>query len=354
MTRTTCTLLLAIALTTTQAHAAGPLRLDVERFVSLPADVRHPESITSDTETREIYVATFDARMPENERNNQLLRYSEDGRLLSRRSFGATPLTGIEFRDGYVYVLNFGASKLQRVPGRFHAGSEIEDIASFRALTPPAPAPRLVSNPDGSKDDVRFGSAGLPAINGLKFDRSGTLYVSDSFQGAIYRVANATTCKPCEVETLVRDPLLGTAGALPFGANGLALNAAESILYINNAGDGRVLRMPLPRGPITVLAESVHGADGLMFHRGMLWVAANQADTVVALDEQGRERVRAGAFLAIDQHGAPTGLLFPASTTAVGDWMIVANLALPLTSTAGDEWEEDVTRWTLARFKLPK
>jgi hypothetical protein len=101
--------------------------------VSLPADVRHPESITSDTETREIYVATFDARMPENERNNQLLRYSEDGRLLSRRSFGATPLTGIEFRDGYVYVLNFGASKLQRVPGRFHAGSEIEDIASFRA-----------------------------------------------------------------------------------------------------------------------------------------------------------------------------------------------------------------------------
>ncbi len=33
--------------------------------------------------------------------------------------------------------------------------------------------------------------------------------------------------------------------------------------------------------------------------------------------------------------------------------MIVANLALPLTPVARDEWEEDVTRWNLMQFDLP-
>jgi hypothetical protein len=33
--------------------------------------------------------------------------------------------------------------------------------------------------------------------------------------------------------------------------------------------------------------------------------------------------------------------------------MIVANLALPLTPAAGDEWEEQVSRWNLAAFDIP-
>ena len=35
------------------------------------------------------------------------------------------------------------------------------------------------------------------------------------------------------------------------------------------------------------------------------------------------------------------------------DWIIVTNLALPLTPMQGDEWEEDVQQWTLARFRIP-
>jgi hypothetical protein len=38
----------------------------------------------------------------------------------------------------------------------------------------------------------------------------------------------------------------------------------------------------------------------------------------------------------------------------VGEQMYVTNLALPLTAAVGDEPEEDVTRWTIARFKVPK
>lgn len=325
----------------------------VAPFAQLPDGVRQPEGLTVNTQAREVIVGTFDAREPEAQRNNQLLRYDAKGHLLARRSFGATPLTGLAYREGQIYVLNFGASKLQRLAADFTENTPVEDLASFSALRPSAPTTRRIANPDGSEDRIEYGSKGFPAPNGMVFDRNGNLYISDSFQGAIYRIDVATSCKPCTLRTVSRDALLGTAGALPFGANGLALNADESLLYINNAGDGRVLRMSLPAGPVSVLAESIHGADGLLFHEGLLWVAANQQDAVLALDESGRTRVRAGEFLGIAADGAPLGLLFPASTAVLGDRMIVVNLALPLTPATGDEWEEQVTRWNLVQFKLP-
>jgi DNA-binding beta-propeller fold protein YncE len=274
---------------------------------------------------------------------------------MARKSFGATPLTGIEVTDGKVYILNFGASKLQRIDAKFTAASPVEDLATFQALNPPAAPPRRVVNPDGSHDEVVFGSAGFPAPNGMVFDKAKNLYVSDSFQGAIYHIESATTCAPtCIVQTFLRDPLLATAGALPFGANGLAFNADESRLYVNNAGDSRVLRYLMPSGPLEVLAESIPGADGLLFHQGRLWVAANQADVVLALDENGRTVLRAGDFLGISADGRPRGLLFPASTAVSGSWMVVTNLALPFTPAVGDEWEEQVRRWTLVRFRIPR
>lgn len=331
----------------------APVLIDVERFAELPRNVRQPEGLAVDPDSGEFFVGTFDARTPESARNNALVRYSAQGKVLAQRSFGATPLTGVAFRDGKVYVLNFGASKLQRIPARFDANTPVEDVASFAALSPAAPTERRIDNPDGSQDRIAYGASGLPAINGMVFDRAGNLYVSDSFQGAIYRIARATQCAPCEVEVVSRDPLLGTTGALPFGANGLAFSADERTLYINNAGDGRVLRMTMPSGPASVLAESVFGADGLLFDRGLLWVAANQIDSIVALDEHGRVRARAGQFQGIDADGAPRGLLFPAASAVQGDWMLVINLALPITAAQGDEWEEDVTRWTISRFRIP-
>lgn len=333
----------------------GPSVVEVEQLASLPADIRHPEGLTADPATGMLYVGTFDARVPEAQRNNRLLRYARDGRLLATRGFGATPITGLAFREEHVYLLNFGASKLQRLPADFGPNTAIEDVATFTRLTPSAPTAREIDNPDGSRDRIDFGSNGLPGINGMTFDLAGNLYVSDSFQGAIYRIASATTCKPCQVETISRDPLLGTANAaLPFGANGLAFDQNEQHLYITNAGDGRLLRMTMPHGAVTVVAESLPGADGLVREGDLYWVAANQADTVLGIDAQGRTRVHAGAFHGIDGDGAPIGLLFPASTAVDGDWMVVVNLALPLTAAQGDEWEESATRWTLSRFAIPR
>jgi sugar lactone lactonase YvrE len=132
----------------------------------------------------------------------------------------------------------------------------------------------------------------------------------------------------------------------------LALSADQTELFIANTGDDRVLKLGLPGGPLEVFTESVDGADGLaMDADGRLWVVANQADRLVALNEHGRVIAQIGSFNGL-RHGVPEGFLFPASIVIVGRDALVTNLALPLTSAVGDEPEEEVTRWTIARVPL--
>lgn len=335
------------------AAQVGPVSVETRLLTMLPADFRYPESLAINPNTGEIYVGSFDAREPADVRDNQILRLSPRGDVIARVRVGATPLTGLAFAEDKLYFLNFGASKLQRLPAAFTSEAVPEDVANFGAQEPSTPLRREVANPDGTVDHIQFGAAGFPAINGLVFDRHGNAYVSDSFLGAIYRIADATTCTRCSVDVLARDGLLATTGALPFGANGMAIDEESGLLYVNNAGDGRVLRMPSTGGQIDVLAEGIYGADGIVLHDRRLWVSANQIDEVVALDLQGKVVARAGRNIGIGMHGAPSGLLFPAATAVQGHRMIVANLALPLTPKAGDEWEEEVSRWNLMQFEIP-
>jgi len=320
-------------------------------FATLPDGVRFPEGITADPATGDIFVATFDF----GPNANKLVRFSKNGHLSAIRDFGGTPLLGLDFdaARGKVYILNFGASKVQRIAADFDATTAVEDVATLPSIG--APGPRTVGNPDGSNDTITFGSNGFPAPNAMTFSRNGSLYVSDSFQGAIFRIDNVATCaKPCVVTTVVHDPLLATAGFPPFGANGIALNVNETALFIANTGDNRILKVDLATKVISVFAESVHGADGITFdNSGRLWVAANQGDQIVALNENGRVIAKLGEFQGINRDGTPNGLLFPASPVIVGDWIYVTNLALPLTGSPA-EWETDVTRWTVSRMKLPK
>lgn len=340
------------------AMGAGPSHADafgdpgpgvVTEFAALPDGVRYPEGITANPATGDIFVGTFDF----GPNANKLVRFGRNGRVSAQKDLGGTPLLGLEFAAGKVYILNLGASKIQRIAAGFDAATPVEDVATVPGIG--APASRAAGNPDGSSDTITFGSNRFPAPNAMVFDKAGNLYLSDSFQGAIFRVVNAKTCStPCPVETVSHDPLLATAGFPPFGANGLAFNADESVLYIANTGDNRVLKMNMATKAVSVFAESVHGADGLLFSGGHLWVAANQADEVVALNDKGRPVARVGGFDGIKHDGSPRGLLFPASMVIVDGFMYVTNLSLPLTSAVGDEPEEDVTRWNVARFRVPK
>ena len=349
-----CIIPLFVALGTSGAALADdePItrREAAQKFATLPDGVRFPEGITANPANGDIFVSTLDF----GPNRNKLLRFDRNGHLLAQRDFGATPLLGLAFRAGKVYIANLGAGKVQRIAANFNGGTPVEDVAAMPHIGPPAP--RSEGNPDGSSDSIVFGSNSVPAPNGLAFDHSGNLWVSDSFQGAIFRITNPAACAPaCPVATISHDPLLATAGFPPFGANGLAFNSEGSALFIANTGDDRVLRLNLASHAVTVFAESINGADGLAFDRhGRLWVAANQNDEVVALNTNGRVVARLGDFEGIRRDGSPNGLLFPASIVILGDEMFVTNAALPLTAAAADEPEQDVRRWTVSRMKVPK
>jgi DNA-binding beta-propeller fold protein YncE len=338
------------------------IQRDVDTFAVLPDGVRFPEGITANPANGDIYVGTFDGG-----NQNKLLRYNRHGRLVASRDFGPAPLLGLEFdRDNkkvYIAVVgNFvgSASKIQRIAADFDASTMIEDVAVILHIG--APLPRTVINPDDnsptfpSVDTITFGdNAHVP--NAMVFDKDGNLYISDSFQGAIFKITKPHVCVPnCTPDTFIHDPLLATAGFPPFGANGLAFNKDESALFIANTGDDRVLKLEMGTKKVTVFAESINGADGLAFDKyGRLWVAANQADEVVALNEKGKIVAKLGEFRGIRRNGTPDGLLFPASLVIVDDEIFVTNLAIALTATVtGDEPEEDVKRWTISRMKLPR
>jgi sugar lactone lactonase YvrE len=327
---------------------------DVDTFAVLPEGVRFPEGIAANPSNGDIYVGTFDGGA-----QNKLLRYDRHGRLVGQLDLGIAPLLGLEFDRArnkvYVTVVGDftgGASRIQRVAADLEPGS-LRDVATIPAIG--APLPRTEGNPDGSSDTTTFGS-GARVPNAMTFDSQGNLYVSDSFQGAIFKIVNPDGCVPaCSVQTLSHDPQLATAGFPPFGANGLAFSKDESALFVANTGDDRILKLDMATLQVSVFAESINGADGIVFDRqGTLWVAANQADEVVGLDARGRIIARLGEFRGIRRNGTADGLLFPASPVIYGNEIFVTNLALPLNGTAGDESEEDVTRWTVSRMKLPR
>jgi len=326
-----------------------------EEFAMLPGDLRFPEGITANPANGDIYVGTFDGGVA-----NSILQYDEDGQLTARRDLGITPLLGLAFnsRDNMVYFCSiddftFGGSKIRRIAADL--SGPVEDVALIPSVG--APPNRIVDNPDGSEDEIVFGNfARVP--NALAFNRRGDLFVSDSFQGAVLQIDRAHACDtntPCNIEVVAHDGLLATAGFPPFGANGLALSGNQQTLYVTNTGDDRILAVNISSGTVSVFAESINGADGIGFDAaGNLWIAANQADQVVALNNNGRVIANLGAFFGIDEDGAPVGLLFPASLIIVNDRIFVTNLALPLTGADGDEPEEIVSIYTVSSIDIPE
>jgi sugar lactone lactonase YvrE len=192
--------------------------------------------------------------------------------------------------------------------------------------------------------------------NVLTFDSEGNVYISDSFQGTIWRTGEDGS----DLEAWVVDPILTTSGVPPFGANGLAFNNDESALFVANTGNDTVVKIPVENdgtaGDPEVFVNSINGADGLIIdEQDNLWIAANQADEIVVLDPSGRVIAKLGDFDGIDPRGAPKGLLFPASIVRRGNIIYVTNLSLDLrlfglAQPVDAQWAAEVTTHSIAKI----
>jgi sugar lactone lactonase YvrE len=137
----------------------------------------------------------------------------------------------------------------------------------------------------------------LPALpNDLAFDAAGALYVSDSLQGALYRIPPGGG----RVDVWFQDPRLAT----PFGPNGLRVDPTNRFVYFTLTTDvdgrsGRVYRLPRVDRPAAGDLEKVHvyeygeGPDGLAFaDSGRIYVALAYASQISVLSPEGVEQTR--------------------------------------------------------------
>jgi len=307
-------------------------RGEVERFATLPAGDASPEGIAADKHGN-IYVTTFD---PTGANPGRLVVFDRHGGLLRdvKVAGASTALLGLNFHPetGVLLVIDFGAGKVLNV-------NPYTGVSSVFMTLP-------------------MGTTGA-GLNALTFDRSGNVYVSDSFLGKIWKSGPGGGVATAWVSDTT-PPTLTPSGFPPFGANGLAFNKSGDALFVANTGSDTIVRIPVSKGtPGTpeVFVNAVSGADGLIIdHHDNLWICANKADEIVVLDKTGRVIARLGDFDGISKSGRPRGLLVPASLVRVGDWIYITNLSLDvtkigLTQAVGSQWAAQVKRQTIARLK---
>ena len=312
------------------AHALCAAAFDrgqVEKFATLPAGFGNPEGLTVDRHG-DVYVTTF--AVTAGGQPGQLFVFDSLGRLKRQVSVAGSSnlLLGLAFhpQSNDLLVIDFGNGQVLSV------------------------------NPNTGASRVFMSVGAGSGLNALNFDSRGNVYVSDSFQGIIWR----TGPRGGAPVAWVNDPLLRTTGTPPFGANGLQFNRDESALFVANTGDDRIIRIPVSAGAPgapAVFVNSVNGADGLFLDEAdNLWVAANQADEIVVIDPTGRVIAKLGDFGGLDADGAPVGLLFPASPARHGEFVYVTNLALDirlfgLPQAVDSQWAAEVRSHTIARLR---
>ncbi|MEZ4438547.1 MAG: SMP-30/gluconolactonase/LRE family protein [Polyangiaceae bacterium] len=131
--------------------------------------------------------------------------------------------------------------------------------------------------------------------NGLTWDASGTLYVSDSVAGTVFAVDQAGVVTPWLSDPhLLPDP--DTCGAaatgIQVGANGIA--QASGAIYVAGNDQGVLLRVPITAGapgtPEVVAGPDcdLAGMDGIaVASDGAVFAVLNRSDRLVRIDPSG-------------------------------------------------------------------
>ncbi len=274
------TILLSLALSTSATAVPPQVGVVSDFGPNLTASCPHPEGIAVDPRG-DVYASSFSA-------TGTICVLDRTGVLIDTIAIGS-PLIGMLFEESQgLYVIDFG-----------HASLLIVDPASHASRTI---------------------ATGLGGPNALAQDRHGDLFVSDSFGGRIWKIAQDGTTTVWK-----QDVLLTTAGFPPFGANGVAFDRTQSHLYVANTGDDTVLVIPInddgTAGAVSIFASGIDGADGIQFDvQGNLYVCANQADEIAVISPSG-ERI------ATYRGSGAAALHFPASLVFHGRDLFVTNLA---------------------------
>jgi sugar lactone lactonase YvrE len=313
-----------------QPHSAAAFdRNKAQLFAVLPDGGTLPEGLAV-APNGDVYVATFDG-------SKKIFVFNENGGLLRTLTVNSSGfLLGLGFhpQTGAFLVIDFGAGKVLKVDPQTGGASDFISLAS----------------PTGS------------GLNALTFDAAGNVYVSDSFNGAVWKYGS--TGQLGLTTPWVQNALLKTTGDPPFGANGLAFNKAGNILFVANTGNDTIVQIPVSSGsPGTpaVFVNSINGADGLILDdHDNIWVAANQSDEIVVVDNTGKVLAKLGDFDGLANGGTPQGLLFPASPAFSRDkkTLFVTNLALDLRVGTGNPanvaidsaWTAQVKHWTVSKI----
>ena len=144
------------------------------------------------------------------------------------------------------------------------------------------------------------GGPGSSLLNELAFDDAGYLYVTDSFQGTIFRVPPGGGAP----EVWLADPRLLGDPNLPFGVNGIRFDKNDKKLYVsvtfeNGTLDGVIYRLPLVDSPTAGDLEEFFryapfsGPDGIAFGKsGKLYVALAGTSQISVLRPDGTEEAR--------------------------------------------------------------
>ena len=213
-----------------------------------------------------------------------------------------------------------------------------------------------------------------PGLNALTIDKAGNVYVSDSFQGAVWMTGpggGTPTAWYAPFNSGQNDLLLPTANPgevliPPFGANGIEFNNEGTAMFAMNTAYHSIVEIPVnPNGSARIAQTFVTGInapDGVAVDGDdNLWVVANQGDEIVVVDPTGKVIAKRGDFNGLTVDGSIDGLLFPASLSFSpdGKLLYVTNLALYLPY-AGAElavnsaWTLQVKHYDVAKIEVKK
>src|SRR6516164_4286315 len=212
-------------------------------------------------------------------------------------------ILGLRFNpvNNFLLVLDFGAGQVLHVDPQTGNSS----VFMVAPTLPPIPGPGL---PPG------------PGLNALTFDKSGNVYVSDSFQGVIWQTGpNGGT-----PTIFSQNVLLGPGnpfGSLtpPFGANGVEFSNDGKTLFVANTAFHQIIQIPVTAPTMTgglptagtpsIFITGINAPDGIAIDSNdNIWICANQEDEIVVSDNKSILYVSnltlflpfAGAHLAID------------------------------------------------------